>query len=150
LRASDKQIQELVQQKEQWIIAKQELARRTYAAIEPKEYVNGEGFLYLGKSHKLALVDGSQPGLTLGDQFHLSTSALPRAEAVFKAWYKQQARRSSPSEWQVRLKTALFTNARRSQAALGVVSARLVELYLAPGDGAVTVIDYVVVHSWRI
>jgi len=49
LRASDKQIQELVQNKAKWIVAKQEEMRRTYAAMRAKEYTNGEAFLYLGK-----------------------------------------------------------------------------------------------------
>jgi len=93
LRASDKQIQELVQKKQKWIKAKQEVARRTYARTHPKEYANGEGFLYLGESYKLAIVDGNQPPLSLGDQFYLSTSALPHAATVFKAWYTQQAKR---------------------------------------------------------
>jgi predicted metal-dependent hydrolase len=92
LRASDKQIREMVQKKEKWIIAKQEAARRMYAAMRPKEYINGEDFLYLGKSYKLAIVDGNRPALTLSDQFYLARSALPRAAVVFKAWYTQQAR----------------------------------------------------------
>ena len=92
LRASDKQIGDLVQEKEKWIIAKQEAARRMYANTRPKEFVNGEGFLYLGKSYKLAIVDGNRPALSLSDQFYLTKSALPHAEAVFKAWYKQRAK----------------------------------------------------------
>jgi hypothetical protein len=152
LRASDKQIQELVQQKEQWIIAKQELARRTYAAIEPKEYANGEGFLYLGKSHKLVLVDGSQPGLTLGDRFYLSTSALPRAEAVFKAWYIKQAKKviTERAAWYAAQNGFVYERVKITGARTrwGSCSARgslnfTWRLVMAP----LQVIDYVVVHE---
>lgn len=91
LRASNEQIQELVKKKENWIKAKQELARRTYAKTPPKEYVNGEGFFYLGKSYKLALVEDQPEPLVLSDQFYLSKSVLPSAGSIFKEWYKQQA-----------------------------------------------------------
>ena len=91
LRASDEQIAGLVRKKERWIKAKQELARQDDQKTLPKEYVEGEGFLYLGASYKLAIVRGQAQALILRDQFYLAQSALPDAESVFRDWYKRQA-----------------------------------------------------------
>jgi predicted metal-dependent hydrolase len=152
LRASDRQIRELVQKKEKWIIAKQEAARRTYATMQPREYVNGEGFLYLGKSYKLAIVDRNQPPLTFGDQFYLAKSALPNAEAVFKAWYTQQARQiiSERAGWYAARSGFVYqrinlTGARTRWGSCGRRGSLNFtwRLIMAP----LRVIDYVVVHE---
>jgi predicted metal-dependent hydrolase len=152
LRASDRQIRELVQKKEKWIIAKQEAARQTYATIRPREYVNGENFLYLGKSYKLAIVDGNQPFLTFEDQFYLAKSALPQADAVFKAWYTQQARQiiSERAAWYAAQNGFVYqrVNITGARTRWGSCGARgslnfTWRLVMAP----LRVIDYVVVHE---
>jgi len=56
LRANQKQIEQVVEQKTEWIKSKQELVSATFSRFMPKEYVNGEEFLYLGKSYRLAIV----------------------------------------------------------------------------------------------
>jgi hypothetical protein len=152
LRASDKQIQELAQNKAKWIVAKQEEMRRTYAAMRAKEYANGEAFLYLGKPYKLAIVDSNRADLTFGDQFYLAKSALPRAEAVFKTWYRQQASRVI-SERAARYAaqngfTYQRVNITGARTRWGSCSARgslnfTWRLVMAP----IRVIDYVVVHE---
>jgi hypothetical protein len=152
LRASDKQVRELVQKKEKWITTKQEEARRTYAKSLPKEYAGNESFPYLGKSYKLAIVDGNQPALTLTDRFYLSISALLNAEATFKAWYKHQAMRviSERVAWYAAQNGFVYqkvkiTEARTRWGSCGPqgslnFSWRLV---MAPAR----VIDYVVIHE---
>ena len=57
LRSSDKQIRTVVNNKSEWIKAKQELVKAVYPPFAPKEYVNGEGFWCLGKIHKLEIVE---------------------------------------------------------------------------------------------
>jgi len=152
LRASDKQIGDLVQEKEKWIIAKQEAARRMYANTRPKEFVNGEGFLYLGKSYKLAIVDGNRPALSLSDQFYLTKSALPHAEAVFKAWYKQRAKQiiSERAAWYAAQNGFVYqrvniTGARTRWGSCGRRGTLNFtwRLIMAP----LRVIDYVVIHE---
>ena len=91
LRATRAQVEALISQKGDWIKAKQELVKSLYPPVPPKEYVNGEGFLYLGQSYKLAILDGAAEPLVLSDQFYLARLSLPDAPAVFKAWYRQQA-----------------------------------------------------------
>jgi len=152
LRASDKQISELVQKKEKWIVAKQDAAWRTYAEIRSREYVNGEGFLYLGKTYKLAIVDDNQPLLAFGDQFYLAKSALPHAAAVFKTWYRQQARQviSERVTWYAAQNGFVYqrvniTSARTRWGSCGGRGSLNFtwRLVMAP----LQVIDYVVVHE---
>ena len=92
LRASGRQIQQLIEQKLPWIEATQERVRRSYPKITPKEYVNGEGFLYLGKSYRLAISPGARRPLALEGQFLLSPAAVPEARETFINWYRLQAR----------------------------------------------------------
>ncbi len=89
--AAQEQIEALVNQKESWIKTKQELVRSIYPAVSPKEFVNGEGFYYLGKSYQLAIVDGQDEPLQLIDRFYLDRSVLANASDIFRNWYKAQA-----------------------------------------------------------
>ena len=91
LRASEQQIHTLVFKKSEWIRSKQKLAKAKYSPFVPKEYVNGEGFWYLGKIHKLEVVETQSSSLLLNGTFRLARKALNRAEGAFVKWYKAQA-----------------------------------------------------------
>jgi predicted metal-dependent hydrolase len=54
--------------------------------------VDGSTFLYLGKAYPLTLVEHQRPALVFDRHFYLDRSNLPRAQAVFTAWYREQAR----------------------------------------------------------
>jgi predicted metal-dependent hydrolase len=152
LRASQKQIEQFVALKAEWIISKQALVRATVARFTPKKYVNGETFLYLGKPYKLAIVNDADLTLHLAGIFLLSHSALDHAERVFKAWYTAQAKRviTERVEWYAgnlgfKYNRVNITNA---QARWGSCSPRgslnfSWRLVMAP----MQVVDYVVVHE---
>jgi predicted metal-dependent hydrolase len=56
----------------------------------PREFVSGEGFLYLGRSYRLKVVDGAdhQPPLRLyRGRFELRRDAVPQAREHFVRWY---------------------------------------------------------------
>jgi predicted metal-dependent hydrolase len=93
LRTTQKQIEDLVAIKAEWIKSKQKLIKATYARFVPKEYINGEEFLYLGIPYTLSIVDDSVHPLHLGDHFYLSHSVLDRADKIFKGWYREQAKK---------------------------------------------------------
>jgi predicted metal-dependent hydrolase len=93
MRASESFIREFVAEHEQWIRRKQEQARATYAPFKPKEFVDGEGFWYLGDNYKLQISDNTRPVLALNGRFELSRKALSKAPLVFERWYRGQARR---------------------------------------------------------
>jgi len=91
LRMAESQIRQFVEAHTDWIVRNQAKARFS-APPTPKQFVDGETFLYLGKPYPLALVPRQRPSLTLDrGAFRLAQSALPKAEAAFTRWYKQQA-----------------------------------------------------------
>lgn len=59
-----------------------------------KQYLAGEGFYYLGRSHRLLIVDDDTPtALRLHQgRFKLKRSEVPRARAHFVRWYKAQVK----------------------------------------------------------
>ncbi len=92
MRISDADIKHLVKQKERWIREKQKQVKDKSTQSKPKVYMDGEEFLYLGKSYQLKIVADLNPALVLSRKFYLSRRALPKAESVFTEWYREQAR----------------------------------------------------------
>jgi len=91
LRLKQQAIDEFVQARESWIVAKRGQALERASRFVPKSYVSGEEFLYLGDSYPLYIEDRQRQPLLLNGGFRLSRAALPRAEAVFERWYRRQA-----------------------------------------------------------
>jgi predicted metal-dependent hydrolase len=89
VRVSRAQIESFVQQKENWI----DRARQKIKAAEvfPKQYVDGEKFLFLGSSFDLKLVKPQRPSLKFDGEFRLSNTAQKRGESIFTRWYKDRA-----------------------------------------------------------
>jgi hypothetical protein len=152
LRATRAQVEALVNQKGDWIKAKQELVKSLYPPASPRRYVDGEEFLYLGQSYRLAIVDGGAEPLVLSDRFYLASQALPGAPAVFEAWYRQQAFQviSRRVEWFASRDGFVYRQVKISRARTrwgscsptGVLSFSW-RLVMAP----LGVIDYVVIHE---
>lgn len=152
LRASEKQIQAFVTKKEGWIQSKQKLVKSVYPPFVPREYVNGEGFWYLGKIHKLEIVETQRPAVYLNGNFRLAQKALSRAESAFVRWYKSQALQviTERVQWyaakhglhykQIRITSAQTRWGSYNSRGTLSFSWRLV---MAP----VPVIDYVVIHE---
>jgi predicted metal-dependent hydrolase len=92
IRISNADIKHLVKQKERWIREKQKQVKDKTTQSKPKIYMDGEEFLYLGKSYNLKIVADLNPALVLSRKFYLSRRALPKAESVFTEWYREQAR----------------------------------------------------------
>jgi len=92
IRASIDYIKKIIQQKELWILKKQRAARSKCEIFIPKEFVDGEGFLYLGNTYKLAIEQGRRPSLTLDKEFIISKRYLSEAKKIFITWYRNQAK----------------------------------------------------------
>lgn len=152
LRAKDETIREFVKHKEKWILKKQEDVKAYYPPFVPKEYVNGEGFWYLGNIYKLQLAEVKKPLLYLNGNFQLARAAVHKAPIVFERWYREQAYKviSERVQWYAAkygysYKQVKITSARTrwgSCSARGTLSFAW-RLVMAP----VPVIDYVVVHE---
>jgi predicted metal-dependent hydrolase len=91
LRMSETHIRAFVETHADWI-AKNQVKVRAAALPAPKQYAEGETFLYLGQSYPLSIVAHQRQSLTFdGVSFLLAKSALPKAEQAFVRWYKAQA-----------------------------------------------------------
>ncbi len=86
-------LREFVNEKRFWIytkLAEKELLRR---AVPRKEFVDGEGFLYLGRSYRLKLVDAQDVPLKLSaGRFCLRRDVVGDGREHFIRWYSERAR----------------------------------------------------------
>ncbi len=85
-------IEQIVQKKRLWIQSKQQLTREKYAERQSKKFVNGEGFLYLGHTYPLSIVNDNVPFL-FDNEFLLSKHLLSKGRKLFIDWYKKAAYR---------------------------------------------------------
>lgn len=132
-------IKKLVAEKKQWIDKKRIQIMKNGGPAQPKEFIDGEEFLYLGKIHKL----------TFGNYKELGRSDR-RAKVI--EWYKQQALQTITERAHVysrvtgwKFKSIKITKAESRWGSCGQrgsinFSWRLI---MAPLE----VIDYVVVHE---
>lgn len=82
-----------VLEKRFWIYTKLAEKDRLQRRVPRKEFVVGEGFLYLGRSHRLKLVDERDVPLKLAaGRFCLRRDALPAAREHFIRWYSERAK----------------------------------------------------------
>lgn len=152
-RTSLETIQKAVLKKLPWILEKQSLARATYRQPVEREFVNGEGFLYLGEWYKLYVVEGSGTPLVFNSkEFWLSKKYLSEARQRFEEWYKDEAfdvinRRAKrfAEVAGINYATITITSAKKRWGSCGPkgtlnFSWRLI---MAP----LSVIDYVIVHE---
>lgn len=90
MRAAKKDIEAFVQGSSSWIERiRQRL--KSITEVKPKQFVDGEHFLFLGSSYDLKLVPPQRPALQFENGFTLSHTAHERAEGLFVHWYKLQA-----------------------------------------------------------
>lgn len=89
----DRQINDVVQQKADWIRAKQQAALQKLAQTAGKDYTPGQTFLYLGKPYPLEIVARTRPALEFtGDRFLLAQADASQARPLFETLYRRLAR----------------------------------------------------------
>jgi len=89
----DRQVEALLERKRLWIYRQLAEWRALNATRVQREYVNGEGFLYLGRTYRLKLVQEQAEPLMLKDGYfclRVNQGTLPDADAAFKAFYRQK------------------------------------------------------------
>jgi len=74
-----------------WIEKKKKEMQLRDVKFSKKEYVNGEGFLYLWNYYRLRLVENQETPLNFKNGFYLSKEYLANAEEIFIDWYKEKA-----------------------------------------------------------
>lgn len=96
---SDADIDALIERKRKWIYTHLAEWEDLNAARVEREYVNGEGFLYLGRSYRLRLTADQKPPLMLKNGYFLLRSdhkEAPRADAAFRAFYREKGNARIP------------------------------------------------------
>lgn len=94
IAAPEAVLRDFIQRKRMWIY--QQLARQeTYSRASPKkEFVDGEGFLYLGRSYRLRLVDESiVPVKLVGGRFVMPEALAKVGQEQMIRWYCDNATR---------------------------------------------------------
>ncbi len=151
-KATLEEINRFVKRKHQWVQEKQRIARERLQKMAPKQFVDGEEFLFLGNTYRLSIVDDNSNPLSFDREFRLSRAHLHHARQLFVDWYKEQAykkirerldRYSVVSD--IQFKKFTISNA---QKRWGSCSSRgnlhfSWRLIMA----ALSVVDYVVVHE---
>lgn len=106
----ESQLRAFVLEKRFWIYTKLAEKERLQRQVPRKEFVGGEGFLYLGRSHRLKLVDEQDAPLKLvNGRFALRRDALPAGREHFIRWYSERARAwlsGRVAEYQSRMEVA--------------------------------------------
>lgn len=91
---SDMDLVDFVEEKLLWIHTKIEEKARLQQRAPVKEFVDGEGFLYLGKSYRLRLIEQQLVDLSLRDgRFCLRKPSSYRGRDVFISWYTRRAQK---------------------------------------------------------
>ena len=152
LDINDSTIMKVVLDHREWIEEKKREIETRDPKFSPKEFVNGEGFLYLGRYYRLKIVDSQEEPLKFENGFYLSRDALPRAKEVFVKWYKKMAYEKISERvcWYAQKRDFKYrkvniTNAQKrwgSSSSCGNLNFSW-RLIMAP----LLVVDYVVVHE---
>ena len=98
-KLTGKQLEDLLESKRKWIYRNLAEWEDLNAARTEREYVNGEGFLYLGRSYRLRLVDEQDSPLLLKDgHFCLRSNngSAPDADAAFKEFFREKGKARIP------------------------------------------------------
>lgn len=85
---SDDQVSELVEQKRSWIYRGLAEWRDLNANRVQREFVNGEGFLYLGSSYRLRLVENQAETLMLRNGYFCLRSDCADPATAFRDFYR--------------------------------------------------------------
>lgn len=86
-------LRQFVREKRFWIYTKLAEKERLRRRQPRKEFVDGEGFLYLGRSYRLKLVAKQElPLKLLNGRFLLRRDCVPSARSHFVRWYGNRAK----------------------------------------------------------
>ena len=152
---SQTQVEEVIEKKRAWIYKNLAEWEAMNSARIQRQYVNGESFLYLGKSYRLEkrTMKQQRVPLTLGDEhFYLLDYQSVDPAKAFEDFYRQQAKKLLPErieQYQKKMKLQTsglkvmdLKNRWASCSANGTLNFHW-KCLMAP----LTVLDYIVVHE---
>ena len=146
-------IKKFIFEKRFWIKRKQKIAQEKFQNVVSRKFVNGEGFLYLGDTYRLNIINQANTPLSLDQEFKILNSHLSNARQVFIDWYKRRAYQkiSERVNWYsvssgFKYNKIGITNAQKRWGSCSSAKGNLYfswRLIMAP----LRVIDYVVAHE---
>jgi len=90
---AEERLREFVREKRLWIYTKLAEKEQLQKPVPHKEFVNGEGFLYLGRSYRLLLVDGQDVPVKLQQgRFRLRRELAGEGREHLVRWYSQHGK----------------------------------------------------------
>lgn len=90
---AEERLREFVLEKRFWIYTKLAEKDRLQKVVQAKTFVDGEGFLYLGRSYRLRIVDEQlAPLRLLNGRFMLRRELVGEGRAHLIAWYSGRAK----------------------------------------------------------
>ena len=154
LLASDALIQKVLHKRAAWINSTQARMRKFHPSTQPKRFVTGEEFWYLGKPYLLSLTEKTSPAFKFDPKqgFILARSQQTRAKDLFIAWYRRQTRskvsalvESYIQRYHFEVTAIRITSARTRWGSCSGKNALnfTYRLVMAPAE----VLEYVVVHE---
>jgi predicted metal-dependent hydrolase len=150
LRAPLELIKQFVAKKRSWIEKKIDLMSKRRKRILPKEFVDGEEFMYEGNIFKLQAGDCKE--ISMFDVLYFPRKFLPQAKRHLTIWYKNRALekivervKHYASITQLQYKSIKITNAKRRWGSCSAKGSLNISwrLIMARPD----ILDYVVVHE---
>jgi hypothetical protein len=150
--ASEEIINRVILRHSDWIEKKKKEMQLRDIKFSKKEFVNGEGFLYLGNYYRLRLVENQKITLNFENGFYLSKEYLVNAKEIFIDWYRERAyeKISERVKWYAQKRGFKYNkiNITNAQKRWGSCSCRnnlnfSWRLIMAP----LPVVDYVIVHE---
>ncbi|MGB7291904.1 MAG: SprT family zinc-dependent metalloprotease [Thermodesulfobacteriota bacterium] len=89
---SRREISEIIDKERPWILKKQKFFRENHSKIREKDFIEGEEFLYLGRSYLLRIASKTGRALSVDDNFiYLSDDSIGDAREIIENWYKERA-----------------------------------------------------------
>lgn len=90
-------IEEIIKSKKTWIYKSLAEWEDLNASRIDREFISGEGFLYLGRTYRLKVADNILENFTFRDnQFLIRKGKLKDCEELFKEFYKLKAQQKVP------------------------------------------------------
>jgi predicted metal-dependent hydrolase len=144
---------EVIKAKRQWLYGKLRERAEVGELRQPRQYVTGEGFPYLGRSYRLLLVDEApRPVRLIRGRLELSRDSADAAASHLTRWYRQVGEpwlRKRVTPWEQRM-AAEVTRLRvlplgyrwGSCSPDGKVNIHWATMQVEPG-----LVDYVLVHE---
>jgi len=90
--ASQQRIRNLVDEKSAWIRKHSHKMLAKKNSYQPKKFVSGEKFLFLGRAYSLQTIKDGRKKLYFEDKLYIPEKYMSEAKKILESWYRRQAK----------------------------------------------------------